>query len=73
MKIENMLQRLSCISILFKPPWKFVVEKNYPVNNLMFKIDIKNTRTRCKICLKLTAKTPEFFSLLTLNMYLFAR
>ena len=21
MKIENMLQRLSCISFLFKPPW----------------------------------------------------
>ena len=22
MKIENMLQRFSCISFLFKPPWK---------------------------------------------------
>ena len=36
----------------------FVVEKNYPVNNYMFKIDIKRTRARCEICSKLTIKTP---------------
>ena len=39
----------------------FVVEKNYPVNNHMFKIDIENTRTRCEICSKLIIKTPELF------------
>ena len=39
----------------------FVVEKNYPVNNHMFKIDIENTRTRYEICLKLIIKTPEPF------------
>ena len=38
----------------------FVVEKNYPANNHMFKIDIDNTRTRCEICSKLIIKTPEF-------------
>ena len=27
----------------------FVVQKNYPVNNYMLKIDIKSTRTRCEI------------------------
>ena len=36
----------------------FVVKNNYSVNNYMFKIDIKSTRTRCEICLKLTIKTP---------------
>ena len=39
----------------------FVVVKNYPVNNHMFKTDIENTRTRCDICSKLIIKTPELF------------
>ena len=39
----------------------FEVEKTYPVNNHMFKIDIENTRTRYEICLKLIIKTPEPF------------
>ena len=39
----------------------FVVEKTYPVNNHMFKIDIENTRTRYEIYLKLIIKTPEPF------------
>ena len=55
----------------------FVLEENYPVSNLMFKIDIGNTRTRCEICSKLMIKTPKRFDfdfrLLTLNMYLFGR
>ena len=51
----------------------FVLEKNYPVNNYMFEINIKSARTRCEICSKLTIKTPGIvFLLLTLNMYLFA-
>ena len=33
------------------------------VNNYMFEIDIKNTRTRCEICSKITIKTPNFFSI----------
>ena len=52
----------------------FVMEENYPVSSLMFKIDIENTRTRCEICSKLIIKTPKLFDfdfrLLTLNMYL---
>ena len=40
----------------------FVVEKTYPVNNHMFKIDIENTRTRYEIrSRKLIIKTPELF------------
>ena len=41
----------------------FVVEKNYPVNNHMFKIDIENTRTRYETCPKFIIKTPELFSI----------
>ena len=39
----------------------FVVERNCPVNNDMFKIDIENTRTRCEICSKLVIKTSELY------------
>ena len=39
----------------------FVMKKNYPLNNYMFKIDIKSTRTRCEICSKLTIKKPGPF------------
>ena len=35
-------------------------QKNFvPANNYMFKINNRNTRTRCEICSKLTIKTPE--------------
>ena len=34
------------------------------VNNYMFKIDVKNTRTRCELCLKITIKTLKLFSFL---------
>ena len=30
-----------------------------PVGNYMFKVNNRNTRTRCEICSKLTIKTPE--------------
>ena len=46
----------------------FVMEKKL-VNNYIFEIDIKNTRKRCKLCSKITIKTPKlFFLLLTLSM-----
>ena len=38
----------------------FVMKKK-PVNNSMFEIDIKNTRTRCEICSKITIETPKRF------------
>ena len=31
----------------------------YPAGNYMFKINNRNTRTKCEICTKLTVKTPE--------------
>ena len=30
-----------------------------PAGNYMFKVNYRNTRTRCEICLKLTIKTLE--------------
>ena len=30
-----------------------------PASNYMFKVDNRNTKTRCEICSKLTIKTPE--------------
>ena len=39
----------------------FVVKKNYPVNNHMFKIDIENTRTKFEICSEFIIKTPKRF------------
>ena len=32
-----------------------------PVGSYMFKVNIRNTRTRCEICSKLTIKTPGVF------------
>ena len=34
-------------------------EKSFPANSYLFKINNRNTRKRCKICGKLTVKTPE--------------
>ena len=31
----------------------------FSFGNYMFKVNNRNTRTRCKICSKLTIKTPE--------------
>ena len=31
----------------------------YPAGNYMFKVNNRNTRARCEICLKLTIETPE--------------
>ena len=33
--------------------------KTYPSGNYMFKVNNKNTRTKCEICSKLTIKIPE--------------
>ena len=34
-------------------------QNNNPAGNYMFKVNNRNTRTRCEICSKLTIKTPE--------------
>ena len=33
---------------------------HYPAGNNMFKVNDRNTKTRCEICSKLTIKTPEW-------------
>ena len=33
---------------------------NSPAGNYMFKVNSRNTRTRCEVCSKLTIKTPEW-------------
>ena len=37
----------------------FINTGHYPAGNYMFRVNSRNTRTRCKICSKLTIKTPE--------------
>ena len=32
--------------------------KEFPAGNYLFKVNYRNTRTRCEICSKLTIKTP---------------
>ena len=39
--------------------WGVLFPEEYPAGNYMFKINNRNTRTRCEICLNLTIKTPE--------------
>ena len=49
------------------------VSKGIPVGNYMFKVNNRDTRTRCEICSQLTIKTPERVVLasllLTLNIF----
>ena len=48
----------------------------YPAGNYMFKVNNRNTKTRCEICSKFTIKTPERrqwrrsgVSVVTLNIF----
>ena len=36
-----------------------VLNSPFPAGNYMFKVNNRNTRTRCEICSQLTVKTPE--------------
>ena len=36
-----------------------LVVTHFPAGNYTFKVNSRNTRTKCEICLKLTIKTPE--------------
>ena len=48
-KVQQILKRL--ITSIYN--------SDYPAGNCMFKVNNRNTRTRCEICPKLTIKTPE--------------
>ena len=39
--------------------WRVAKPYSYPASNYMFKVNNRNTRARCEICLKLAKKTPE--------------
>ena len=43
---------------------------DYPVGNYMVKVNNRNARTRCGICLKLTIKTPKSLFYCSLGTYL---
>ena len=46
-------------NIALKKIWVFRYHIYTPSGNYMFKVNNKNTKTRCEILLKLTIKTPE--------------
>ena len=43
----------------FMNSYRTAVKRNWPAGNYMFKVNKRNTRTRCEICSKLTIKTLE--------------
>ena len=47
------------ISNCFNTTLKVIKTWGYPAGSYMCKVNNRNTRTRCQICLKLTVKTPE--------------
>ena len=52
----NVIRRV----LVFEYYYKSKFNNSYnPAGNYMFKVNNRNTRTRCKICSKLTIKTPE--------------
>ena len=54
--------KLSCEICIIHVVWITDGKKNvsFPVGNCMFRINNRNTRTRCEICSKLTIKTPAW-------------
>ena len=72
MKIENMLQRFSCISFLFKPPWSKII-KSFPdisyiietvsfkhVNRFVFLVSYKSALQIQMTALQVTVNTNYF-------------
>ena len=53
--------KIIVIATLYIIPFKSfkLLRNNCPAGNYMFKVNNRNTRTRCEICSKLTIKTPE--------------
>ena len=45
--------------VLNKPLNNFTLLIDVPAGNYMFKVNNRNTRKRCEICLELTITTPE--------------
>ena len=53
----NRQDKTASLLMMHQKPYDF--NSNFPANIYLFKFNNRNTRKRCKICLKLTAKTPE--------------
>ena len=49
----------TCQSLNQVTPLQSSIQTSYPASNYLFKVNNRNTRTRCEICSKLTIKTPE--------------
>ena len=63
-RVPNSVTNLN-FGLSYPPVWirvsliiGYMFEK-YPANIYLFEVNYKNTRKRCKICSKLTIKTPE--------------
>ena len=58
--LQSTLSLPKCCNLacLFRFATRFCCRLN-PAGNCMFKVNNRNTRTRCEICSKLTIKTPE--------------
>ena len=51
---------LECESPTLTPFWALIYENHYThVEHCMFKVNNRNTRKMCEICLNLTIKSPE--------------
>ena len=55
----NYFETLETTSLKFIVTYVEQTKNGYPAGNYMFKVNNRNTRTRCEICSKLTIKTPE--------------
>ena len=53
--IDSVNQHMNSLCSKIKKLFFFTI----PAGNCMFKVNNRNTRTRCEICSKLTIKTPE--------------
>ena len=51
------MSNLSLESHCLEP--RIIGSDHFPAGNCMFKVNNRNTRTRCEICSKLTIKTPR--------------
>ena len=55
----KMIQHVIVDEILSKINQKGIRNASYPAGIYLFKVNNRNTRTRCEICSKLTINTPE--------------
>ena len=57
---QNIITKQGSLFIIIWYRYKKLEQSEYPAGNFMFKVNKRNTRTRCEIFSKLTMKTTEF-------------